>query len=126
MSVFIEKWCLYQPTISLFICKNKWPLKNNMAILLVMADSLCSQMRQPGLVLNECILLYWGVGWVDIGTSTGVPSRFVYFNEKTQKTAKKVFWSSDLLRKGHSFLCQALYNGPKFFSLTILGWWTLI
>jgi hypothetical protein len=49
------------------------------------------------------------VGWVDIGTSTGVQSGFVYFHEKPRKTAKKFFWSSDLLRKGHSFLCQALY-----------------
>jgi hypothetical protein len=56
------------------------------------------------------------IRWVDIGTSTGVQSGFVYFHEKTRKTSKKVFWSSDLLRKGHSFLCQSLYNGPKFFS----------
>jgi hypothetical protein len=26
-----------------------------------------------------------------------------------------VFWSSDLLRKGHTFRGQALYKGPKFF-----------
>jgi hypothetical protein len=56
------------------------------------------------------------LGWVDIGTSTGVQSGFVYFHEKTRKTAKKVFWSSDLLRKGYSFLCQALYNGQKIVS----------
>jgi uncharacterized membrane protein len=30
-----------------------------------------------------------GSGWVDIGTSTGVLSGFVYFHEKTWKTAKK-------------------------------------
>jgi hypothetical protein len=56
------------------------------------------------------------VGWVNIGTSTGVQSGFVYFHEKIRKKAKKVFWSSDLFRKGHLFLCQALYNGPNFFS----------
>jgi hypothetical protein len=31
------------------------------------------------------------VGWVDIGTRTGVQSGFVYFHEKTRKTAKKSF-----------------------------------
>jgi hypothetical protein len=32
--------------------------------------------------------------------------------KKHEKRQKKVFWSSDLLRKGHSFLCQAQQNGP--------------
>jgi hypothetical protein len=36
--------------------------------------------------------------------------------KKHVKRQNKVFWSSDLLRKGHSFLSQALNNGPKFFS----------
>jgi hypothetical protein len=33
----------------------------------------------------------YGLGWVDIGTSTAVQSGFVYFYEKTRKTAKKSF-----------------------------------
>jgi hypothetical protein len=37
--------------------------------------------------MGECTL-----GWVDIGTSTGVQSGFVNFHEKTRETAKKVFW----------------------------------
>jgi hypothetical protein len=34
---------------------------------------------------------HYTVGWVDIGTRTGVQSGFVYFHEekKTRKTAKK-------------------------------------
>jgi hypothetical protein len=64
-------------------------------------------------IMQYCIL-----GCVDIGTSTGEQSGFVYFHEKTRKMAKKVFWSNDLMRKSHSFLCQALeymYNGQKLF-----------
>jgi hypothetical protein len=37
------------------------------------------------------------LGWVDIGTSTGVQSGFVYFHKKNTENGKKVFWSSDLL-----------------------------
>jgi hypothetical protein len=40
--------------------------------------------RTLGLVLGP-------IGWVDIGTSTGEQSGFVYFHEKTRKTAKKSF-----------------------------------
>jgi hypothetical protein len=45
------------------------------------------------------------VGWVDIGTSTGVQSGFVYFHEKTQKTAKK------------SFLVKRPFEERAFFSV---------
>jgi hypothetical protein len=44
-----------------------------------------------------------------------VPSEYIHFYEKVPKIAKKIFfWSSDLLRKGHSLRGQALYKGPKF------------
>jgi hypothetical protein len=36
---------------------------------------------------------------------------------KSTENSKKVFWSSDLLRKGHAFPGQALHKGPKFFPL---------
>jgi hypothetical protein len=41
---------------------------------------------------------------------------FVHFYEKNSKNSKKkIFWSSDLLRKGHVIQGQAQYKGPKFF-----------
>jgi hypothetical protein len=40
----------------------------------------------------------------------------IHFYVKVPKTAKKGFWSSDLLRKSHSFRGQALHKGPNFFS----------
>jgi hypothetical protein len=51
-----------------------------------------------------------------------VPLEYISFYVKITKTAKKVFWSSDLLRKGHSLRGQALYKGPKFFFI-IWGLW---
>jgi hypothetical protein len=44
-----------------------------------------------------------------------VPLESINFYVKIPKTAKKVFGSSDLLRKGHSLRGQAPYKGPKFF-----------
>jgi hypothetical protein len=71
---------------------------------------------RPKIQIHDCTQCT--LGWVDIGTSTGVQSGFVYLHEKNTEHGKNVFfWSSDLLRKGHSFLCQALCicNGQKFF-----------
>jgi hypothetical protein len=48
------------------------------------------------------------IGWVDIGTSTGVQSGFVYLYEKIRKTAKNVSVSSYVLTKGQDFPGQAL------------------
>jgi hypothetical protein len=52
-----------------------------------------------------------------------VPLEYIHFYVKVPKIAKKVFWSSDLLRKGHSLRVQALYKGPKFFFFIISGFW---
>jgi hypothetical protein len=41
--------------------------------------------------ISYTVYLGCTLGWVDIGTSTGVQSGFVYFHEKTRKTAKKSF-----------------------------------
>jgi hypothetical protein len=75
----------------------------------------------PVLVLNKRVgagaasyRSFYTVGWVDIRTSKWVPLECVHFYEKVPKTAKKkVFGSSDLLRKGHSLRGQALYKSPK-------------
>jgi hypothetical protein len=50
-----------------------------------------------------------------------VSLEYIHFYAKVPKKAKKVFWSSDHLRKGHSLWGQALYKGAKFFSLIIWG-----
>jgi hypothetical protein len=63
----------------------------------------------------SCFPLDMAIRAVDIGTSTWVPLECIHFHVKVPKTAKKDFWSSDLLRKGHSFLGQVLYKGPKCF-----------
>jgi hypothetical protein len=46
---------------------------------------------------------------------------YIHFYEKVPKIAKKVFWSSDLLRKGHSLQGQALNKGQKFVFLHNMG-----
>jgi hypothetical protein len=53
-----------------------------------------------------------------------VPRESIHFYVKVPKTAENVFWSSDLLRKGHTF-GQALYciRVHKNFSLRIWGLW---
>jgi hypothetical protein len=52
-----------------------------------------------------------------------VPLEFIHFYVTVPKTAtKKVFRSSDLLRKGHSLRGHALYKGPKLFFI-IWGLW---
>jgi hypothetical protein len=43
-----------------------------------------------------------------------VPLEFIHFYVKVPKTAKKVFRSSVLLRKGHPLRGQALCKGLKF------------
>jgi hypothetical protein len=37
---------------------------------------------------------------------------------KSTENSKNKFWSSDLLRKGHSLRGQALYKGKKIFFVT--------
>jgi hypothetical protein len=62
----------------------------------------------------------WGhcrVGWVDIGTRTKVPMRFVTYLSKVMKWTKKVFWPSDHLIIGQHILGHALYKknlGPLY------------
>jgi hypothetical protein len=42
-----------------------------------------------------------------------VPLEYIHFDVKVPKTAKKVFWSSVLLRNGHSLLFEFLSSALK-------------
>jgi hypothetical protein len=54
------------------------------------------------------------------GSTPGIYS----FLCKNTENSKKVFWSRDLLKKGHSLRCQKLYKGPKIVFI-IWGLWVL-
>jgi hypothetical protein len=45
--------------------------------------------------------------------------RFVGFHEKAQKIAKRMIWSTDLLRKGYNFMGHAVNRGQSFFPQNI-------
>jgi hypothetical protein len=70
--------------------------------------------------MSSFAIYIYTLGWVDIGTRTKVPPRFVAFLAKVPKIGtKKVFGPSDRFIVGHNFLGHAPYKGPTFFSHAI-------
>jgi hypothetical protein len=53
------------------------------------------------------------------------PGMYSFFYVKVPKTAKKVVWWSDFLRKGHSLRGQALYKGQKIVCLGCMGFMSI-
>jgi hypothetical protein len=60
--------------------------------------------------------------WVDIGTGTKVPLRFVTYLLKVTKINEKVFWPSDHFIVGQNVLGHALYRGQNIFFTIWTSW----